>query len=218
MRRDIKKVLVDCYRIGNRRKKGGRTTNYEVRNYRKPISIQDLEEDEEGFYDLPDYLPNKTSSKPTYYKKGSRKEFGENLSPLKRFLEKSVGRKWDDVYSELCQNCDRNGAVSGHIFDHIWGYVKPFEEIYLVNGVPHLISYGTPLWRYYWIDAKGYLRKVPKKEPKKVKSKENFVSIGKNIWMSQHPENKLWYVLTFKKQEYTKKRGKAVPLGTTTIQ
>lgn len=32
------------------------------------------------------------------------KELNSNLRPLQRFLDKQVGRRWDDVYSEVCDN------------------------------------------------------------------------------------------------------------------
>ena len=36
--------------------------------------------------------------------RGGEKMLNENLSPLKRFLEKQVGRPWDKVWSEVCAN------------------------------------------------------------------------------------------------------------------
>lgn len=51
------------------------------------------------------------------------KEFTDVLAPLYGYLEKSVGRHWDEVYSELCQNLDRRSVTGLHVFTHLWQYV-----------------------------------------------------------------------------------------------
>jgi hypothetical protein len=52
-----------------------------------------------------------------------RKSFNENLQPLRRFLAKQVGRRWDDVYSEICEHLDASSTVKQHVRDHLTDYV-----------------------------------------------------------------------------------------------
>lgn len=56
--------------------------------------------------------------------------FDDNLEPLRRFLQQSVGRHWDDVYSELSQKLDRSTVTGLHVFQHLEHYIhtSPDEE------------------------------------------------------------------------------------------
>lgn len=47
------------------------------------------------------------------------KSLNENLSPLWRFLRSRVGRRWDDVYSEVCEQINRKSAVQLHVWQHL---------------------------------------------------------------------------------------------------
>jgi hypothetical protein len=47
------------------------------------------------------------------------KFFDDHLGPLKRFLASRVGRRWDDVWSELCAGLDRRGLLQEHVFVHL---------------------------------------------------------------------------------------------------
>lgn len=51
------------------------------------------------------------------------KELNENLAPLVRFLRKSVGRPWDEVYSELRENLRMDSAVQYHVVQHLRYFV-----------------------------------------------------------------------------------------------
>jgi len=56
--------------------------------------------------------------------KGAGKEFGEHLQPLKRYIEKQVGRPWDKVYSEIKESMGSGQTpVESHIFEHLEGYI-----------------------------------------------------------------------------------------------
>lgn len=48
-----------------------------------------------------------------------RKLLNENLSPLWRFLHRSVGRLWNDVYAEICAAVPKDSAVQRHVFQHL---------------------------------------------------------------------------------------------------
>jgi len=66
-----------------------------------------------------------------------RKDFNENLNPLRRYLESQVNRPWDKVYAELCANIDRRNTVQEHIFSHIDGFVERHTR--LVDGEVHFV-------------------------------------------------------------------------------
>jgi hypothetical protein len=51
--------------------------------------------------------------------KGNAKNLNENLSPLRRFLQANVGRRWDKVYSEVCERINRDSAVQFHVWQHL---------------------------------------------------------------------------------------------------
>lgn len=54
---------------------------------------------------------------------GDRKWLNENLAPLKRYLRKQCGRKWDDVFSEICASLDTGSTVKMHVREHLQDFV-----------------------------------------------------------------------------------------------
>ena len=48
------------------------------------------------------------------------KEFTDNLNPLKRYLGRQVGRPWNKVYSEICENLSVRSTVQQHLRDHLY--------------------------------------------------------------------------------------------------
>lgn len=51
------------------------------------------------------------------------KSLSENLAPLVRYLRKQRGRRWDDVYSEICAGLDTASTVKMHVRMHLEDYV-----------------------------------------------------------------------------------------------
>lgn len=58
------------------------------------------------------------------------KSLSENLGPLLRFLRSRRGRRWDDVFSEICERLDTGSAVKMHVRMHI----EDFVMIGIVRG------------------------------------------------------------------------------------
>jgi len=54
---------------------------------------------------------------------GFTKSLNENLAPLKRYLHKQINRKWDDVFSEICQHLDTGSTVKMHVREHLGDFV-----------------------------------------------------------------------------------------------
>lgn len=77
------------------------------------------------------------------------KELGDRLAPLYGFLEKSCGRQWDDVYSEICEHADPRSVRGYHLRQHVWSYVVPNNY-----DVGHHRRYGP-----FFVDEDGTLQK-----------------------------------------------------------
>jgi hypothetical protein len=63
------------------------------------------------------------------------KYLNENLAPLRRFLERSVGRPWDAVRSEIAEHIAARSAVQKHVLDHVKQMVETSPVI--LDGRPH---------------------------------------------------------------------------------
>lgn len=107
------------------------------------------------------------------------KNLNENLSPLKRFLRSRIGQRWDDVWSEICEQLDNGSAVKKHVKDHAIQYVE--TNILMVDGNPyyHSMSYKSGGWRplysrnrwteFYVNPDTGILCTAPKEPEKPLK-------------------------------------------------
>jgi hypothetical protein len=51
------------------------------------------------------------------------KDLNENLAPLRRFLMKQRGRKWNTVFSEICSTLDTGSTVKMHVRSHIEEFI-----------------------------------------------------------------------------------------------
>lgn len=47
------------------------------------------------------------------------KALNENLAPLARYLRRQRGRRWDDVFSEICASLDTGSTVKMHVRQHL---------------------------------------------------------------------------------------------------
>ena len=54
---------------------------------------------------------------------GRTKHLNENLAPLKRYLHKQIGRRWDEVFSEICAHLDTGSTVKMHVREHLDDFV-----------------------------------------------------------------------------------------------
>jgi hypothetical protein len=99
---------------------------------------------------------------------GRTKALNEHLGPLRRYLDRQVGRPWDKVFSEICAHIDRDSAVQDHVRDHVEDYVA--TRVVLIDGVlceggGGWTRYGTPLhelrYRLWYVCPRtGLLRRV----------------------------------------------------------
>ena len=70
-------------------------------------------------------LPHRVTGKQIlrYKKKAITKYFSDHVMPLKRYLFSQRGRKWDDVFSEICAQLDTGSTVKMHVHEHIDGFI-----------------------------------------------------------------------------------------------
>lgn len=92
------------------------------------------------------------------------KQFGDHTLPLKRFLIKNVGRKWDDVWSDICQHTDLRTIRGRHLREHVGFWVE--QQIkFDAEGNPMSIGGGSffPLssGNLYVHPETGILMRVP---------------------------------------------------------
>src|SRR5713226_10677218 len=98
MREDMSRVIVERPRLGGGRTRKGRT---------RPL------ED----------LPKQEGMQRPHMRSGDWKMLNENLAPLRRYLERQVGRPWDKVYSEIARHLRVDNAVQQHVRDHLSDFV-----------------------------------------------------------------------------------------------
>jgi hypothetical protein len=133
MRADMAKVIVERPRFGSRHK-------HEGKGYRR--SWQRL---------APEDQPRREGIKARA--RGDEKSLNEHLGPLRRFLESCVGRPWDRVFAEICENISRDSAVQDHVRDHVKDFVT--TQVIEIDGVP---CNGEGGWTYGWPLARAHRR------------------------------------------------------------
>ena len=99
------------------------------------------------------------------------KFLNENLAPLRRYLVRQAGRRWDDVYSEIAARVDPSSAVKRHILEHLGDMVD--QHPILVDGCPHYAVHSRsgaevrPRYRsrlsVAFVDRRGLLRLLPER-------------------------------------------------------
>ena len=55
--------------------------------------------------------------------RGNPKYLNENLAPLRRFLERQVGRPWNKVYADIAAHLRVTSTVQQHVRDHLHDFV-----------------------------------------------------------------------------------------------
>lgn len=100
----------------------------------------------------------------------NQKCLNENLSPLRRFLERQAGRPWAKVYSEICRNLRVANAVQQHVRDHIRDFVAldPRRDV--------RDAWGLSPWRQpLYVDPKdGILKRTDDLPDKKARRQRKF--------------------------------------------
>ena len=99
MRPDMKKVLTERPRYGSRR------DYHEIRR----------RENRGDYEDLPAFQGMRAPHLRNY----GGKEFSDHVMPLIRYLWSCLGRRWDDVWSEISAQVPSGNTIDAHLKSHI---------------------------------------------------------------------------------------------------
>jgi hypothetical protein len=139
------------------------------------------------------------------------KEFSDKTGPLKRFIRSRVGKPWNAVYSEICENIKPTSTVQRHILEHVKWIVETntFIEdgkIYTKSSNGQIFAIGNDYWREFYVHpntgilcvtdtrSKKWVRKEP--EWRKVISGE----------LQLHRIDGIWYEVWLKEYNVTERR------------
>ena len=98
MRDDMARVIVERPRIPDRDARKGRALPF-------------------------DDLPTREGMRAPHVRAWGGRSLNENLKPLRRYLERQVGRPWDKVYAEIAAPLRVGNAVQQHVRDHLRDFV-----------------------------------------------------------------------------------------------
>jgi len=172
MRDDIAKLICERQRIGSRSKsiKTGRKLN--------PYLDYDSGDVDWG----PTYVSSARHRQElrcsTIRERGmgktNYKNLNENLRPLYQYLDKSVGRPWDSVQSEILENIDVRRAIGYHVMQHVGWHVD-------TTGL-------NRRWSELFVDDNGILRKTVRESRTAWKKKKDPIT-------SLHWYGNVWFKL-----------------------
>src|ERR1700736_4653085 len=94
-------------------------------------------------------MPSYEGMRRGHATRGGRKELNENLAPLRRYLERQVGRPWNKVYSEIARHLRVDSAVQQHVREHLRDFVA-VEARHVARGWP---SGQTVWWQPFYVDS-----------------------------------------------------------------
>lgn len=195
MRSDMGKCVIE------RPRNGSSNPSAKARWYGK------ITQDDEGYdYDGMTKLPS-SRKQEGYHKKIGEKNFTDVLGPIEGYLRSSVGRPWDDVYSELCAGLGKFSWPMRHVLifhvnvavntwegvdGHIWFNDTRGPE--KVDGGYSSEFYVHPKRKTLeWFREKKRYKYRPNKEGESIK-------LDADRYMVKI--NGLWFIGHYKKQEY----------------
>jgi hypothetical protein len=126
MRDDMAQVIVERPRLPDNKSRKGRT---------RPL----------------DELPSHESMRRPHQIRGEGKTLNENLRPLRRYLERQVGRPWDKIYAEIAANLRVDNTVQQHVRDHLRDFVA-VQPRYQNQGWRSAVRGNTLWWQPLYVD------------------------------------------------------------------
>ena len=154
-------------------------------------------------------MPTKENMKINHIRGWGGKELTDHIAPLYRYLNDQVGRKWDDVYSEIRKTIvgKNPNAVKGHILQHIFDFRGVELHSYAFEGKRYRktsYAYGRSELanKELYIDDDGILCKyvVPTKKKKSYKQlmEEKWMETARVLPNGNQARkiNGIWYEVT----------------------
>jgi hypothetical protein len=160
MRRDMDKVLVERPRRFWSAKRQGRTLPHEL-------------------------LPKRLGMSRGAQEAQGEKDLNENLAPLRRYLERQIGRSWNKVYGEMRAHIDPSNTVQAHILTHVDNFLNVVVVRVAPSGrAPCGLRYQASTWsgpfrpvreRALYVDPDDGLikrarRRIPARPPRPVRA------------------------------------------------
>lgn len=131
------------------------------------------------------------------------KQFTDVLGPLYGYIFKQVGRRWDDVYSEICKNLPNNSLNTSHVRGHIEDFVE--VQVMLIDGVPYdtrgvspISNYGRWPFAFYVHPITNILCKLAQKKSRWNHRSKVGIDVPCEDLKQYHYIGDVWYVLTLK--------------------
>ena len=213
MRKDMDKVLVERPRVGGCGKQNLRRNRHQTRKLCRDATCDpDIE---------PRNVRSMTRVHTGFYE--DNKELNENLKPLRRYLHSQLGRKWDDVYSDIMSGLNLNNSVQYHVWQHLIQLGEVETKTYM-EGNTVMIAGVTPrsLGDYsyrdeYYVHPKdGTLRCNPARKKGKHWSVHNTEILEqsryidpKNPLSQYHKVDNVWYHFGFREATSDEKKQKS---------
>jgi hypothetical protein len=195
MRKDMFKVIVERERGNGNAPSGEKSRSAYGRSQRSKWKSEDE-------FEKIDKPSNESMKRSLGYNK---KSLNENLNPLRRFMQKRIGRPWNKVWSEICAEINSDSTVQKHVLDHVDDFVV--KNVYLKDKKPFVVDpYGyhhngeipvnSDNFRSvgYVHPTTGIFTKIPK-APKKLKKETpvDFVKISEDQQMHKIGAN--WFIV-----------------------
>jgi hypothetical protein len=187
MREDMNKVLTERPRTGGRGKQSKRFERDSTPREKRVVpGIKNIVK--------VDLSPKKESMRKRHKVGGDYKKLSDLLGPLANFLLSRVGKKWDDVWSEICKVLKGNGLQANHVKDHVKDYV---------GGVGHgnkkdsMWRFGRPESHFVYVDENGILREGEKFNKSAYRRKKKiYPHVIESKTVEYHKINGCWYRIT----------------------
>ncbi|MGE0424401.1 MAG: hypothetical protein AB7O88_19220 [Reyranellaceae bacterium] len=104
-----------------------------------------------------DDLPTKVGMRRFHAEIGNAKWLNENLAPLRRYLERQVGRPWNKVFSEIARHVRVDSTVQQHVRQHLEDFVAIAPRRDVVSRYRHHLD--RPWHQPLYVDAADGLLK-----------------------------------------------------------
>jgi len=127
------------------------------------------------------------------------KWLNENLAPLRRYLQKQIGRPWDKVFSEIRATLDTRSAIGLHVMQHLEDFVE--TKTLMIRGTVYARRWAqlVPAEGLYVHPVTGLIRYIkPRPKPKwtpPVDKEPNFVRLSRNTAFEKIEG--IWYRLEY---------------------
>jgi hypothetical protein len=132
------------------------------------------------------------------------KTFGDRLRPLHRYLRGNVGKKWDDVYSDICRHNNVNSLRGHHLREHVdrdidrakdwihqyhWSRYHGYTDSWNPGGAyvdfDGILRYGT-----YTNYSKRW---AEERKAKAAEARKGHIIEVKGTLYWRRPEDKVWF-------------------------